>query len=142
MEWTRKETVELYGFKFEAREMTLAIQKEIDAAVKAGGSVVDETLRRCIYVDGQPIGDQVGNLGYSIAIPLVEHVQKLANINPDLVAKATGAEALGVAAVELDQGGARPPGAPAPGGPAAAPNGHATANEIRTGEGLAPLPKA
>lgn len=108
MEWTRKETVELYGFKFEAREMTLAIQKEIDAAVKAGGSVVDETLRRCIYVDGAPIGDQVGNLGYSIAIPLVEHVQKLANLNPDLVAKASGAEALGVAAVELDQAGAAP----------------------------------
>ena len=136
MEWTRKETVELFGFKFEAREMTLAIQKEIDAAVKAGGSVVDETLRRCIYVDGKPLGDDVGNLGYSIAIPLVEHVQKLANINPDLVAKATGAEAveaLGVAAVALDKGG----------GPVApATNGHATANEIRAGEGLAPVPKA
>lgn len=122
MEWTRKETVELYGFKFEAREMTLAIQKEIDAAVKAGGSVVDETLRRCIYVDGKPLGDDVGNLGYSIAIPLVEHVQKLANINPDLVAKANGAEALGAAAVALDGGGG-PVAAVAPGAPAAAMNG-------------------
>lgn len=130
MDWTRKETVELYGFKFEAREMTLAIQKEIDAAVKAGGSVVDETLRRCIYVDGKPLGDEVGNLGYSMAIPLVEKVQSLANVNPDLVAKARG-EALGAAAVELDQAG----GAAV----AAAPNGLDTPAAM---VGAASVPKA
>jgi hypothetical protein len=123
MEWTRKEKVELFGFTFEAREMTLAIQKEIDAAVKAGGSVVDETLRRCVYFEGEPLGDRVGNLGYSVALPLVEKVQSLANMNPDLVAKAR-AESLGSAALELDAGG----------GAAAAP---ATAN----GTG-APVPKA
>src|SRR5262245_55606315 len=132
MDFTRKKTVELYGFRFECREMTLAVQREIDAAVKAGGSVVEETVRRCVYYDGKALGDEAPNLGYSMAIPLVDEIQKLAALNPDLAAKliaeaeggaAPPGEALGAGAVAIDQGErpASPNGLDPAGGQGAAP---------------------
>jgi hypothetical protein len=98
MEFMRRRSVEVEGYKFEVREVSIAIRREIEAVTKAGGDQVEETLKRCVFYDGKPLGDDAANLGYSFATPLVLAIQQLANegVPEGALAKAAAGETLPV----------------------------------------------
>ena len=79
MEFLRRKSVEIAGHHFEVREVSIAMRREIEAATKLGGDTVEETLRRCVFYEGQALGADAQNLGFSFATPLVLAIQELAN---------------------------------------------------------------
>jgi len=114
MDFVAKADVEIQGTKFEVRELTLAARDEIERAKAEGKDVVRETIRRCVYVDGKPLGDQAGNMGYSFATPLILKIQELSGDAAQMAADTTAAR--------------EAPAEPAaPGGPVANGNGAAVA---------------
>jgi len=113
MDFVAKADVEIQGHKFEVRELTLAARDEIERAKAEGKDVVRETIRRCVYVDGKPLGEGAGNMGYSFATPLILKIQELSG---DAAQMAAGAAAAA---------GEAPAEPAAPGGPVANGNGAA-----------------
>lgn len=121
MEFTRKAEVTIEGYTFEVREMTIAVKEQIDQAREAGGAdVVRETIKRCVYYEGKPLGDDVGDMGYSFVTPLILKIQELSGAENPAVIASDAAAAVGKAATT----------GPTP-GPAA--NGHAPAAAVAPG---------
>ena len=99
MDFVAKAEVEIGGFKFEVRELTLAAREEIERAKAEGKEIVRETIRRCVYVNGKPLGDDAGNMGYSFATPLILKIQELSG---DVAQMAADAAAVNPAAATAE----------------------------------------
>jgi hypothetical protein len=75
----RRRQVTIDGNVFEVSEVSIAMRREIETAQKAGGDLVEETLRRCVWFDGKLLGDEVRELGFSYATPLTMAIQEMAS---------------------------------------------------------------